>query len=273
MHLTVCVSCDVAIAACADLWPPPTPTLALKGGGVRSALVRRRGADERRGVHAPGDRAVARAYGSRAAAAPSARSSSRAASSSPKAGTASPRANDPTAHAEIVAIRAACAALGSFSLDGCEIYTSCEPCPMCLAAIYWAQARAHLLRQHPRRCGAHRLRRRFPLSRDRGTPRSAPPADDPPARRGGARRLRRLGGEAGQDALLSGAEQVEQQVRHHFGGLSEIVEAQVLVGAVRIGLADAAGARAVEHGRNAARRRSGGRRCRAARPAASPARP
>lgn len=48
--------------------------------------------------------------------------------------------NDPTAHAEIVAIRNACAALGSFQLDGCEIYTSCEPCPMCLGAIYWARA-------------------------------------------------------------------------------------------------------------------------------------
>ncbi|HUZ71969.1 MAG TPA: nucleoside deaminase [Stellaceae bacterium] len=47
--------------------------------------------------------------------------------------------NDPTAHAEIVAIRAACAALASFSLRGCDIYTSCEPCPMCLAAIYWAR--------------------------------------------------------------------------------------------------------------------------------------
>jgi guanine deaminase len=47
--------------------------------------------------------------------------------------------NDPTAHAEIVAIRAACAALGSFQLDGCTIYTSCEPCPMCLGAIYWAR--------------------------------------------------------------------------------------------------------------------------------------
>src|SRR3954464_11989657 len=46
---------------------------------------------------------------------------------------------DPTAHAEIVAIRAACAALGNFSLAGCEIYTSCEPCPMCLGAIYWAR--------------------------------------------------------------------------------------------------------------------------------------
>lgn len=47
--------------------------------------------------------------------------------------------NDPTAHAEIVAIREACKTLGSFHLEGCEIYTSCEPCPMCLAAIYWAR--------------------------------------------------------------------------------------------------------------------------------------
>ena len=49
-------------------------------------------------------------------------------------------ANDPTAHAEIVAIRAACKALGSFKLDRCTIYSSCEPCPMCLGAIYWARA-------------------------------------------------------------------------------------------------------------------------------------
>jgi guanine deaminase len=47
--------------------------------------------------------------------------------------------NDPTAHAEVVAIRAACRARDSFSLAGGEIYTSCEPCPMCLAAIYWAR--------------------------------------------------------------------------------------------------------------------------------------
>jgi guanine deaminase len=47
--------------------------------------------------------------------------------------------NDPTAHAEIVAIRQACGHRGSFSLDGCEIYTSCEPCPMCLTAILWAR--------------------------------------------------------------------------------------------------------------------------------------
>ena len=47
--------------------------------------------------------------------------------------------NDPTAHAEMNAIRAACAKLGTFLLEGCEIYTSGEPCPMCLAAIYWAR--------------------------------------------------------------------------------------------------------------------------------------
>jgi tRNA(Arg) A34 adenosine deaminase TadA len=46
---------------------------------------------------------------------------------------------DPTAHAEIVAIRDACRALGTFNLSDCEIYASCEPCPMCLSAIYWAR--------------------------------------------------------------------------------------------------------------------------------------
>ena len=47
--------------------------------------------------------------------------------------------NDPTAHAEVVAIRDACKNLGTFQLDGCILYTSCEPCPMCLGAIYWAR--------------------------------------------------------------------------------------------------------------------------------------
>jgi guanine deaminase len=47
--------------------------------------------------------------------------------------------NDPTAHAEITAIREACARLRAFSLADCELYTSCEPCPMCLAAVYWAR--------------------------------------------------------------------------------------------------------------------------------------
>ena len=49
------------------------------------------------------------------------------------------QSNDPTAHAEIVAIRSACETLGTFQLVGCEIYCSCEPCPMCLGAIYWAR--------------------------------------------------------------------------------------------------------------------------------------
>lgn len=47
--------------------------------------------------------------------------------------------NDPTAHAEVVAIRNACKAIGEFQLTGCDVYTSCEPCPMCLGAIYWAR--------------------------------------------------------------------------------------------------------------------------------------
>lgn len=47
--------------------------------------------------------------------------------------------NDPTAHAEVTTIRKACTALNTFDLSGCDIYTSCEPCPMCLSAIYWAR--------------------------------------------------------------------------------------------------------------------------------------
>jgi tRNA(Arg) A34 adenosine deaminase TadA len=50
--------------------------------------------------------------------------------------------NDPTAHAEIMAIRAACKELGDFRLAGCVVYTSCEPCPMCLAALYWSRCDA-----------------------------------------------------------------------------------------------------------------------------------
>ncbi|HEY4009303.1 MAG TPA: nucleoside deaminase [Acidobacteriaceae bacterium] len=50
--------------------------------------------------------------------------------------------NDPTAHAEVVAIREACKKLGTYWLEGCDVYTSCEPCPMCLAALYWAHVRA-----------------------------------------------------------------------------------------------------------------------------------
>lgn len=56
-----------------------------------------------------------------------------------KAGNSVTSTNDPTAHAEVNAIRDACKNLNTFQLDDCEIYTSCEPCPMCLGAIYWAR--------------------------------------------------------------------------------------------------------------------------------------
>ena len=59
------------------------------------------------------------------------------------------RSNDPTAHAEMVAIREACRVLGEFQLEGCDFYTSCEPCPMCLGALYWARpARVFFVATH-----------------------------------------------------------------------------------------------------------------------------
>jgi guanine deaminase len=64
--------------------------------------------------------------------------------------------NDPTAHAEIVAIRSACLALGDVRLSECELYTSCEPCPMCLGAIYWARVKEFYYactRQHASEAG------------------------------------------------------------------------------------------------------------------------
>jgi tRNA(Arg) A34 adenosine deaminase TadA len=62
--------------------------------------------------------------------------------------------NDPTAHAEVMAIREACRTLDTFSLEGCDIYASCEPCPMCLAAIYWARL-DHLYYANSREDAAH----------------------------------------------------------------------------------------------------------------------
>lgn len=59
-----------------------------------------------------------------------------------KAANAVVASNDPTAHAEVLAIRAACVMLGTFQLGGCDLYASCEPCPMCLGAILWARLRA-----------------------------------------------------------------------------------------------------------------------------------
>ena len=61
--------------------------------------------------------------------------------------------NDPTSHAEVNAIRGACKALGHFQLTGCVLYTSCEPCPMCLGAIYWVRLDSRRLWQHLSRRG------------------------------------------------------------------------------------------------------------------------
>jgi guanine deaminase len=66
---------------------------------------------------------------------------------------------DPTAHAEISAIRSACAALGNFHLTGCTLYASSEPCPMCLSAAYWARIERIVFRQQSRRSRRHRLLR------------------------------------------------------------------------------------------------------------------
>ena len=72
-------------------------------------------------------------------------------------------ANDPTAHAEVIAIREACRALGTFQLTGCEIYTSCEPCPMCLGAIYWARPERVYFAATAREIGEPHLHRRIPF--------------------------------------------------------------------------------------------------------------
>ena len=64
--------------------------------------------------------------------------------------------NDPTAHAEVVAIRRACANINNFNLEKCTIYTSCEPCPMCLSACYWARLNK-IYYCNTRRCGKYWL--------------------------------------------------------------------------------------------------------------------
>ena len=111
-------------------------------------------------------------------------------------------AKDPTAHAEVTAIRRACEAVGDHSLEGATLYTSCEPCPMCLASAYWARVGAHRLCQYPPGCGGDRLRRQPDLRRDPQARLRAPHPHGPPAEPGGQGGVRCLGGQAGQDRLL-----------------------------------------------------------------------
>ena len=96
-------------------------------------------------------------------------------------------ANDPTAHAEVSAIRAACAALGTFKLEGCTLYTSCEPCPMCLAAAYWARVDGIVYGASREDAAAAGFDDAVPL-RGAGAGPGGPPDADPAGRRGMLRR-------------------------------------------------------------------------------------
>jgi guanine deaminase len=114
-------------------------------------------------------------------------------------------ANDPTAHAEIVAIRRACAALGRFELRGAVLYTSCEPCPMCLAAAWWARVDAVVFGNAREDAAAIGFDDQVLYDEVVEAPRSAPPADAPAAAGRGAGGFSRVGDEAGQGAVLSAA--------------------------------------------------------------------
>src|SRR5882724_3989761 len=105
--------------------------------------------------------------------------------------------NDPTAHAEIVAIREACKKLGSFQLDDCEIYTTCEPCPMCLGAIYWARPARVFFASTASDAAAAGFDDAFIYDE------LQTPAEDGNATRRSARDFSGVAGEIGQDAVLS----------------------------------------------------------------------
>ena len=86
--------------------------------------------------------------------------------------------NDPTAHAEVVAIREACRNLGTFQLSGCDLYATCEPCPMCLGAIYWARPAARVLRLRGFRRRRGRIRRCLHLRGTKARARRPPLANE-----------------------------------------------------------------------------------------------
>ena len=111
--------------------------------------------------------------------------------------------NDPTAHAEVVAIREACTVLGVFDLEGCEIYTSCEPCPMCLGAIYWARLSRVYFGNADRRRVQDRIRRFADLSRNRATAFAAQDSDDSDDARRSVIGVSRVGKQTQQNYLLS----------------------------------------------------------------------
>ena len=120
--------------------------------------------------------------------------------------------NDPTAHAEIEAIREACRVLGTFQLDDCEIYASSEPCPMCLGAVYWARPRGPVLRQRSRGRACRGLRRRAHLRRARHAGGGAHVSAHPGGDRGRGRALPRLGGQDRPHRVLALSEGIDRGV-------------------------------------------------------------
>ena len=115
--------------------------------------------------------------------------------------------SDPTAHAEIGAIRAACARLESFQLEGCDLYSSCEPCPMCLGAIYWARPRAVFF-SATRQTLPTPARRRVRLRGARASAGRAQLPHAPHRAPGGGRAVRRVGGEARPRRVLGALQQL-----------------------------------------------------------------
>ena len=110
---------------------------------------------------------------------------------------------DPTAHAEIIAIREACRTFGRFDLSGCELYTSCEPCPMCLAAIYWARLDRVFYACTRHDAAEIGFRRPFYLRTAPARDRSPLAADGTDRARTFARVFPGMGGEAGQNSGIN----------------------------------------------------------------------
>ena len=118
--------------------------------------------------------------------------------------------NDPTAHAEVTATRKACRNLGTYQLTGCDIYTSCEPCPMCLGAIYWARPRRVVYANTKEQAAAIAFDDQFiyqEMERPHGA-RSIPFIHHPPSR--SRRSIRRLAAPGREEGILN----IEQGTRN-----------------------------------------------------------
>ena len=119
--------------------------------------------------------------------------------------------NDPTAHAEVLAIREACRKLGNFELKDCDLYTSCEPCPMCLGAIYWSRLISRLLRQPCRGRVPGWVRRLVYLPRNRSATRGAQNTHGSDHARRSTGCISRLAGKGRQDTVYDAEHLIEER--------------------------------------------------------------